>query len=115
MEENSSFNPSTNGGFQYSFGNGATSENGVAFPFDATVNSLGLSSNSATTATVALYKITSNGGQTDTGARVALSGSRVSSVSGLSIDYDAGERLTFKTLSGSGGGRIVVSAGYSSR
>lgn len=106
FEENSSLNAGTNSGFQYSLGNGATSENGLTMPFSGTVTYLSFSSNSNCSGTVALYKNSSH-----SGASMTLTNDNKTFVS-CSVDFEAGDKLTFRTISGSGGGRLVPTFFY---
>ncbi len=105
-EENSSLNPATNSGFQFSFGNGATSINGITLPLPGTVVGLSISSNGDITGgVIELYK---NG--IATGQTITITGAAKAHLSGLNIAFNAGDQLTFKTTAGSGGGKVVVSA-----
>lgn len=101
-EENGSFNPSTNSGFQFSFGNGATSTNGMTIGYDATGITLTLSSSTSTTGTVELYK-----NSVATGHTISLT-AQTSNTVDITESIAKGDRISFRTTSGSGGGQIVV-------
>lgn len=104
-EENADLNTSTNSGFQFSFGNGAENEIGLAIGYACAVVALTIQANTATTGVVELYL---NGAAT--GATVSLSSSITGITSDLSISISEGDYITFKTISGSGGDAVVVGA-----
>lgn len=108
-EENSNLNPGTNGGFQFSFGNGATNSYGVVIGFNCTIDTLSLAVENATTGTVEVYV-----NEVATGETVSISAERFNTVTGLTVPIVAGDRITFRTISGSGGGTAVVSCGMRS-
>lgn len=104
-EENSNF---SNNNFQYSYGNGATSSSsGVVLGVDATLTALTLKTGSSTTGNVEVYK---NG--TGTGDIIGVSSSNSAISTGLSTSFSAGDVVTFRTTTGSGGTPLVVCAWF---
>lgn len=106
-EENSNIGAGVSSGSQFSWGNGGTGANNqMRIPpgGEGTVTGLAMNTETATTAEVELEK---NGSLT--GESVALAASR-SGTSEVSIEVAAGDTVSFRTISGSGGGGAVVSA-----
>ena len=103
-EENNSFNSGTNGGFQFSFGNGATSNNGLTMGYACSAINLTWSSNTAPTGvTVELYLNDVGTGQVAT----------VTGTSGVfnfptPVAIVEADRIMFRTLTGSGGSKVVI-------
>jgi len=105
-EESGALSTATSSGFQFSFGDSDVDDgNGIVIPYDFSIMAVTLSCQSSTTGTVEVWK----GADTDstssaTAATVSLTSEQhnsnilVSPVSG-----NAGDWLTFKTTSGSGG------------
>ena len=104
-EENGSASPSSSGGFQYSYGNGATSsEFGVIVGYDCTAVALSISSNTnVTNYSAELYV----DGQ-PTGQLITANGTTFETDT---IDYSiiSGSRVNFKTTSGAGGDSLIIS------
>lgn len=103
-EENGSLSTAVSSGFQFSFGNGAVNSSGIVIPYDGVVEKLSICSQTSTTGTVELYK---NGSAT--GATVSLSAG-TTGTNTASVSISSGDRITFKTTSGSGGTVNVVGA-----
>jgi hypothetical protein len=107
-EENVALDTATNSGFQWSFGNGATNQYGVALPVACEVTHLTLceKANTAITATVQLVK----NGVAVSGATVSVSAAASGTQTlGTPVSFSAGDRLSFVTSSGTaqGAGGVV--------
>jgi Cu/Ag efflux protein CusF len=92
-----------NGGFQFSFGNGATSTNGITIPNDCTIVGMSITSATSATGTVELYI---NGAAS--GLTVSLSASTKYFINGQSIAITAGDNITFRTTVGAVSGSQIV-------
>lgn len=112
-EESGDLSTSTGGGYQFSMGNGDINTNfGAVIPYDYEVMAVGISTRGATTSTVEVYVGTANTTtMTASGVSVSLSSSRSAfTVAGTPYAANAGDWVTFRTTSGSGGGGVRVTA-----
>ncbi|MBL4864763.1 MAG: hypothetical protein JKY67_00115 [Pseudomonadales bacterium] len=108
-EEGSNLSTATAGGFQWSYGNGDTADGfGISPPFDYEILAMSLSvrSNSAGTATVAVY----SGSSTDTtssatGVTVSLASGQRNSLTVIDnpVQGNRGDWITFRTTASAGG------------
>ena len=103
MEENSNLNPGTNNGYQFSVGNGSTNAQGATLPFSCIARGLSIRTRDDATGVVELYK---NG--LATGETITLTAAKSTFRDDLNIVFNAGDAPTFRTISGSGGGQVVV-------
>ena len=112
-EEGGNLSTGTSSGYQFSMGNGDTADDfGAVVPTSTVAVAMGLSCRASTTATVEVYcgdaNTTTNNA---TGIDVALSGQRSNfTVASTAYNGDAGDWITFRTTSGSGGGGARVTA-----
>jgi len=104
-EENSDLSSDKNSGYQFSFGNGANNQQGIRIPIDCTVDKLMIKTNTSTTGTVELYV-----GGAATGKTVSLSSADSAQTDNVNYSVSAGDNLTFRTTSGSGGEYVIVGA-----
>lgn len=105
--EGGSLGAGFSGGNQFSWGGGGTGANNeMRIPpgGEGTISGIAMNTETSTTAEVELVK---NGSLT--GESVTLTASR-SGTSEVSVEVVAGDSLSFRTISGSGGGGAVVSA-----
>lgn len=103
-EETGDINPSTNNGYQWSFGNGVENSFGVVIPYAYTIKGMTAICESGTgNGTVEVYI---NGAAT--GVTITFSGGQ-DSRSDLNYQVDAHKRIAFRTITGSGGQRATVS------
>lgn len=103
-EEASAISASTNSGYQWSFGNGDLNNYGVVIGFDCSIKTLAIAS--AATMTAGVVEIYVN--QVATGATVSVTG--YSAIADVDVAISKGDAVTFRTISGSGGSGVVVSA-----
>lgn len=105
-EEGVALSTSTNSGYQFSFGNGATSESGIVIGYDCEITGMTLSCGTTQTATVDLYK---NGA--DTGEDISISAATTAATTFTTpVTISAGDRITFRTSSGGSGFPNVIAA-----
>ncbi|WP_085908460.1 hypothetical protein [Kiloniella majae] len=104
MEENSSLNTGRSDGFQFSIGNGADQRQGITLSHDMTAIGLSVSTGSNATGVIELYK---NG--TGTGATISLDDATSAHRGDIDVPFAAGDLLTFRTISGSGGSYVTPS------
>lgn len=108
-EENVALDTTTNSGFQWAFGNGATNQYGVAVPVACEVTHLTLAEKAGTaiTATVQLVK---NGTAIGTTAQIVLTAAASGTATlATPISFAAGDRMSFQTTTGTaqGAGGVV--------
>jgi hypothetical protein len=104
-EENGALSPSTNSGYQWSWGNGDTPTVGLAIPFDCTVTAMIFNCvTNGTSATINLHKGTSATSTTSSSIASITVGAVKSAVStlGAPVALSAGEWITFRTTQTSG-------------
>lgn len=104
-EENANLDVTVNSGYQWSFGNGANSLTGLKMGYPCTLTRLTITAQTSTTGTVEVYK---NG--VATGATVSLTASTGGITTSIAVPFAQGDRLNFRTVSGSGGTAVAVGA-----
>lgn len=102
-EENASLNTSRNSGFQFAFGNGADSENGVVVGYESIATKLSFSSSTVATGQIELYV---NGSATGRTISINSEVSKIEAITPLALSES--DRITFRTISGSNGNTIIM-------
>lgn len=104
-EESATLSPTTNGGYQWSYGNGDTATVGLALPFDCTAVQMLFNCDSAgTSGSVELRKGTSTTSTTSSVVGSISFGAVISATTtfGTPQSFSAGDWMTFRTSAASG-------------
>jgi len=104
-EENSALSTGTNSGYQFAFGNGANSQSGTVVGYAGIITKMVFSGGATVTAEIELYL---NGIATGRIISMTAEDSKTQAVTELIITET--DRITFRTISGSGGSTNVVGA-----